>query len=132
MSNYYGQAPKKPERIVILRKWYCVFMDNIDSDMKLGVNDAFMKLKKDSGSSNKAIRFLGSFCIVGEVYGGDYPDGHRIGTHIIKSMQKVTDPVIVGKIRRSGSDTVLRVTTVREEKYYLCLSSNGTIFGGNN
>ena len=132
--GYYDNSRinTRPDAMIILRNWSFVFIEGTDRGIRDSVNECVVRFKKESGFGKTTIKFLGSFCIVGEVYGSnDYPSGHRITTHIIKSVSKITDPRIIERIKRRNDDVVLLAQTVRGEEYYICLGIDGDIAGGN-
>lgn len=115
-----------PNIVIFLRNWSFMFTERAGRVARNSVDDCIAQFKNGSGFGGKTIKLSDNIYIVGDVYGScDYPDGRRITTHNIESVRKITDPLVIKRVRRRKDDTVLLARTVRGEEYYICLSLSG-------
>ena len=119
-----------PHPYPIIRSWTLMFLKRVPRPERDRLKEEIYSFAKSPSRCNN-LDIVPSYSISGELFGGNFPDGHIVVTHEISQFERVVDETAIRKVVDIKEwQTVLIAKTVRNEKFYLAVDRYSPICAG--
>ena len=108
---------EKTNDIPVIRRWRLEFVERTPQTLREKCEKEIIRTARGLLGSG-IVDVAPCYSLVGHIYGGDYPEGHEVVTHEIKSLMNISRSSRA-KTVTDKDEPVLVVSTTRDEEYYL-------------